>query len=583
MKPGVPVNYISEPLADSAFNRQILLRVMKMDNLDSRNEPNPDGRFDFIDGTTINPRDGRVFFTQVEPFGKDLQYTIMGGDTSSGNTVQGKIADKYIFEELYDSTQTKARQISKKNKFFLAGEFESSSSSEIQLNAMNVPQGSVKVSSGGIALVEGQDYTVDYTLGRVKILNQGLIESGAPLSVSLENNALFNLQTKSLIGTHLDYKFSDNFNVGGTVMHLTERPLTQKVNVGDEPISNTIWGLNTSYRTDSRMLTKWIDKLPLIETKENSSISVDAEFAQMIPGQAKIIGEGGVAYIDDFEGTETTVELKTIQSWFLSSTPRKFRNSGLLNNLSYGYGRSKLAWYTIDPLFTRNESRTPKNITEEEQNDPYVREVLETEIYKNRESGTGFQNTLMIMNLSYYPEERGPYNFDPTLTSEYKLPLPRTRWGGIMREIQTSDFETSNIEYIEFWLMDPFVKDSTSSGGDLFFNLGEISEDVLKDSRKSFENGLPTSDSIARVDTNSVWGRVPTTQSIVNSFDSDPNNRELQDVGMDGMNDDQEREKYNSFVNSYTPGSRHGKRSIPTLQGMISFISWPRNMTIQPV
>ncbi len=134
---------------------------------------------------------------------------------------------------------------------------------------MNVPQGSVKVSSGGIALVEGQDYTVDYTLGRVKILNQGLIESGAPLSVSLENNALFNLQTKTLIGTHLDYKFSDNFNVGGTIMHLTERPLTQKVNVGDEPISNTIWGLNTSYRTDSRMLTKWIDKLPLIETKEN--------------------------------------------------------------------------------------------------------------------------------------------------------------------------------------------------------------------------------------------------------------------------------------------------------------------------
>ena len=170
---GVPVNYISEPLADSAFNRQILLRVLKMDNLDSRNEPNPDGRFDFIDGTTINPRDGRVFFTQVEPFGKDLQYTIMGGDTSASNTVQGKIADKYIFEELYDSTQTKARQISKKNKFFLAGEYESSSSSEIQLNAMNVPQGSVKVSSGGIALVEGQDYTVDYTLGRVKDTESG--------------------------------------------------------------------------------------------------------------------------------------------------------------------------------------------------------------------------------------------------------------------------------------------------------------------------------------------------------------------------------------------------------------------------
>ena len=159
------------------------------------------------------------------------------------------------------------------------------------------------------------------------------MQSGAPLSISLENNALFNLQTKTLLGTHLDYKFSDNFNVGATVMNLTERPLTQKVNMGDEPISNTIWGLNTNYRTESRLLTKLIDKLPLIETKETSSISFDAEFAHLIPGQAKIIGEGGVAYIDDFEGTETTIELKTIQSWFLSSTPRRFPNSGALNDL----------------------------------------------------------------------------------------------------------------------------------------------------------------------------------------------------------------------------------------------------------
>jgi cell surface protein SprA len=542
---GVPVNYIVEDQADSSFNRKILLRVLKMDNLDSRNEPSPDGRFDFIEGTTITSRDGRIFFTQTEPFGVDLRQTITGGDST-----KNAIANKYVFEELYDSTQTKARQISKKNKFFLSGTYQATSGSEIQLNAMNIPQGSVKVSSGGISLVEGQDYTVDYTLGRVKIINQGLIQSGSPLSVSLENNALFNLQTKTLLGTHLEYKFSDNFNVGATLMKLTERPLTQKVNMGDEPISNTIWGLNTNYRTESRLLTKLIDKLPLIETKETSSISFDAEFAQLIPGQAKIIGKGGIAYIDDFEGTETTIELKTMQSWFLSSTPRKFPFSGALNDLRYGYNRSKLAWYTIDPLFTRNDSRTPDGIDEEEQNDPFVREVLETELFKNRQSGTGFQNTLLVMNLAYFPEERGPYNFDPSLTPEGKLPNPQNRWGGIMREIQTSDFETSNIEYIEFWLMDPFIRDSLQSGGDLYFNLGEISEDVLKDSRKFFENGLPTTDSLVRVDSSTVWGRVPTIQSIVNSFDSDPQNREKQDVGLDGLSDAEERIKFKSWLNT---------------------------------
>jgi len=547
---GVPVNYIAEPGADSAFNRKILLRVMKMDQLDSRNEPNPDGRFDFVEGTTITTRDGRIFFTQVEPFGSDLRKTIIGNDPS-----RNPIANKYVFEELYDSTQTKARQISKKNKFFLAGSYQASSGSEIQLNAMNVPQGSVKVSSGGLTLVENQDYTVDYTLGRVKIINQGLIESGAPISVSLENNALFNMQTKTLVGTHLEYKFSDNFNLGGTLMRLSERPLTQKVNIGDEPIANTIWGLNTSYRTESNLITKYLDKLPLIETKEKSSLSVEAEFAQLIPGQAKIIGEGGVAYIDDFEGTETTVELKTIQSWFLASTPRRVPFSGNLNDLQYGYNRAKLAWYSIDPLFTRDESRTPDNVTEEEQSDPFVREVLETEIFKNRESGTGFQNTLLVMNMAYYPQERGPYNFDPSLSPQGTLTNPQKRWGGIMRELQTSDFETSNIEYIEFWLMDPFVKDSLHPGGDLYINLGDISEDVLKDSRKSFENGLPTADTLTRVDSNTVWGLVPTIQSIVNSFDSDPGNRVKQDVGLDGLNDDQERVKFAPYLSTLPQGT----------------------------
>lgn len=550
---GVPVNYIVENGADSSFNRKILLRVMKMDNLDSRNElQNPDGRFDFIEKRTITARDGRIFFTQTEPFGSDLRKTITGG---SNAVAINNIANKYVFEELYDSTQTKARQLSRKNKFFMAGSYQAASGSEIQLNAMNIPPNSVKVSSGGITLQEGVDYSVDYALGRVKIINQGILQSGTPLSISLENNALFNLQTKTLLGTHFDYKFSDNFNLGATVMNLTERPLTQKVNMGDEPISNTIWGLNTNYRTESRLLTKLIDKLPLIETKEMSTIAFDAEFAHLVPGQAKIIGKGGIAYIDDFEGTETTIELKTVQSWFLSSTPRRFPNSGTHNNLSYGYGRSKLAWYYIDPLFTRDESRTPSIISEEEQNDPFVREVLETEIFKNRESGTGFQNTLMVMNLAYFPEERGPYNFDPSIRDDGRLPNPANRWGGIMRELQTTDFETSNIEYIEFWLMDPFVKDKQHSGGELYFNLGEISEDVLKDSRKFFENGLPTTDSLTRVDSNSVWGRVPTIQSIVNTFDANPNNREMQDVGYDGLSDDDERIKFAPWLNSLNPST----------------------------
>ncbi len=548
---GVPMNYISDGQTSPEFNKQILLKVMNLDNLDSRNEPNPDGLFDYIEGTTINSSNGRIIFTQLEPFGTDLRDAIIGNDPG-----RNSVADKYVFEELYDSTQTKAQQIAEKNKFFLAGTYQSSSSSEIQLNAMNVPRGSVKVSSGGIQLTEGIDYTVDYTLGRVRILNQGLLESGTPLKISLENNALFNLQTKTLVGTHLDYKISDNFNIGGTLLNLTERPLTQKVNMGDEPISNTIWGLNTSYRTESLFLTNLIDKLPLIETKEVSSISIDAEFAHLIPGQAKAIGKGGVAYIDDFEGTETTIEMKSMPSWVLASTPNEFNEGKLINDRAYNFNRAKLAWYVIDPLFTRRGSRTPEHLSDEEITNNFVREVKETEIYKEKQSGTGFESPISILNLAYFPDEKGPYNYDvaPGIFSagvnpQGKLNNPETRWGGIMREIQTNDFETSNVEYIEFWLMDPFFADTigVSAGGDLYFNLGEISEDILRDSRKTFENGLPVSDSVTLVDT-TVWGRVPRVQSIVNDFNTDPQTRKYQDVGLDGLSDEDERSFFASYL-----------------------------------
>jgi cell surface protein SprA len=541
---GVPVNYINDPRVsgNQDFYNKILLRVLNLDNLDTKKEPNPDGLFDYIEGVTINSSNGRVIFPVLEPFGSDLRKIINNS----------QVADDYTFEELYDSTQTKAKQIAEKNKFFLAGTYQSSSSSEIQLNAMNIPRGSVKVTAGGIQLQEGIDYTVDYVLGRVKILNQGYLESGTPLRVSLESNALFNLQTKTLVGTHLDYKISDNFNIGGTLLNLTERPLTQKVNMGEEPISNTIWGLNTSYRTESHLLTSLIDKLPLIETKEVSNIVLDAEFAHLIPGQASAIGKGGVAYIDDFEGTETTIEMKSLAAWVMSSAPRGqglFPEADLNDDLRYGYNRAKIAWYVIDPLFTRKTGRTPKHLTDDDVEGPFVREVKETEIYTNKESGTGFDSPISILNVAFYPRDKGPYNYDTDINSEGKLNNPRNRWGGIMREIQTSDFETSNVEYIEFWLMDPYVLDSTHAGGDLYFNLGEISEDILRDSRKTFENGLPISatDTLTLVDY-TVWGRIPRTQSIVNAFNTDPETREYQDVGLDGLGDNAERSYFNSYV-----------------------------------
>ncbi|MCY1635390.1 T9SS outer membrane translocon Sov/SprA [Marinifilum sp. D737] len=544
---GTKVNYLPE----GDIKNEILLKVMNLDRLNSQLDPGSDGMFDFINGITIYSNNGRVIFPIIEPFGSYLRGKI-GNDA---------IANKYVFDELYEKTQNEAQQIAEKNKYSLKGSYKSSSSSEISLNALNVQPGSVRVKAGGRELVENIDYTVDYTLGRVKIINQSLLESNTPISIESENNSLFNIQTKTLLGVQMDYQVNDNFNLGATVMHLSEQPLTQKVNIGDEPISNTIWGLNGSYQTESMFLTRMIDKIPFIETKEPSKISVEGEFAQLRPGHNKSIGSSGTAYIDDFEGTQTSIDMKSLSSWVLASTPQNndalFPEGNLSSDLAYGFNRAKLAWYVIDPLFLRNNSATPGHIKadKEQQSNHFVREIFEEEIWPNKERASGVPTNISVLNLAYYPDEKGPYNYDVDghagvsqgMNPDGTLEAPETRWGGIMRRIETNDFEAANIAYIEFWMMDPFVYDKTHKGGDLYFNLGNVSEDILRDSRKSFENGLPTNEDLSLVD-NTVWGRVPKIQSQVIAFDNNTNARKYQDVGLDGLNSEEEVSFFDEYI-----------------------------------
>jgi len=545
-KTGNSVNYIPEgSLAD-----KILLQVMGLDVLNSQNDRESDGFFDFIDGVTVMADRGKIVFPEIEPFGSHLKKMI----------VDPKLAAKYVFQELYDSTQTAARQMAEKNKFKLTGQYSSQGGSVIRLNASSIPQGSVKVTAGGVPLVENTDYTVDYNMGTVTIINAALIESQTPIQVSLENNQFFGFQTKTLVGAHLDYKVSNNFDIGATILHLTERPYTQKVNFGEEPISNTIWGLNTSYKTESQLLTKIIDKIPLLNTKTPSSISFFGEFANLIPGHSKAISSAGNSYIDDFEASEIPLDLKSFNAWTISSVPQgqdqMFPEARFNNNLVSGFNRAKLAWYVIDPLFLRNGSSTPEYIRQHPitQSSHFVREIYETEIFPFKESPSGIPTNLTVLNLAYYPSERGPYNYDTDpsalsfgLNPSGLLNNPKSRWGGIMREVLTSDFETANIQYIKFWVMDPFVENPDQEGGDLYIDLGNISEDILRDSRKSFENGLPSSPEVKNVDT-TAWGRVPTVQAVVHAFDNDPNARLYQDVGLDGLMDQDEQSFFSKYL-----------------------------------
>ena len=541
---GVYLSYIPE----QQVKEQPIIRVLGADRLDNNNKAHSNGYFDYVEGYTIS--NGRVFIPKVEPFGSYMRdYLVKRG-------VAADKAEKYAFTELYDSTKTVAKQIAEKNKYQIVGQFKGSAANVISLDAYNVPQGSVVVTAGGITLKEGTDYSVDYSAGEVTILNQSIIDAGTAVNVSLESNTDYGQTRKTMFGLNWEYDFTKNFQLSGTIQHLSEQALTTKVSMGSEPLKNTLWGINLNWRKESQWLTNVLDKIPFLHLTQPSQISFTGEFAQLIAGEAGGT-QDNASYIDDFEGTKTTIDVTTPTSWFISSVPSlNFKDDySDKTGLSSGFHRSRLAWYTIDPLFTRRgSSLTPGHIKGDlkQLSNHYVREVYTKELFPLRDQSSyqGATNTLNVLNLAYYPSEPGPYNFNVTdLQADGTLQNPQRNWGGMMRKLDTNDFEQANIEYIEFWMLDPFIysreeADAADYGGDFYINLGEVSEDILRDGKKFYESGMPVDGSKSY--TYTQWGKIPTQSTVTYAFATTSGSRALQDVGFNGLTDAEEQEFYKS-------------------------------------
>lgn len=530
-------------LPESELKSTPLLRILNLDRLDDNNNPHPNGKFDFIDNYTVQASNGRIIFPVVEPFGSHLRKAIGNDD----------IADKYVFQELYDSTRVVAKRIADKDKFMLMGQYSGTSSNVINLGSYNIPRGSVIVTAGGVTLEENSDYTVDYSMGTVTIINQSIIDAGTSVNVQLESNTEYSMQRKTMAGLNWMYNFSNDLQMGGTFMHLNEKPLTSKVTMGSEPLVNTMYGLNINWRHESQALTNLIDMIPFVNATKPSSINFKAEMAALQSEVSDKV-QGQASYIDDFEAAESGISVSQPSAWSLSAVPKGMKGFGKTGQIESGYNRALLNWFYIDPLFTRrNSPLTPAHIkTDLDQlSNHYVREIYERELYPNKESTSSESTTLPILNLAYYPSERGPYNLNPDLDSEGRLSNPQDNWAGIMRRLTTTDFEAANIEYIEFWMLDPFIYNPGSAGGDMYLNLGEVSEDVLLDGKKFYENGMPVDGDTAKW-TRTVWGKVPTGKSLVYAFDNtNADARALQDVGLNGLTSEEERSwpAYASYLN----------------------------------
>ncbi len=517
--------FLSGPAKNKRF-----LNIFNLDKLNANNQSTTnnlgDGFFDFLPGFTINPTTGKILFTQVEPFGSNLQ-SVLSADVDA--------TKEYVFSELYSKQKIEAKSSPLANRYFFDGKYKGDAADGISLGAINVPKGSVKVTANGQDLVEGSDYIVDYQLGRVTIINQVLKNSKTPISVSTENNALFNLQKKNFFGLNIEHKFSEDFILGATIANYGERPLTQKAQYGTESVSNTMAGMNVMWKTDAPFLSRLADKIPFARTEGKSSIQLNAEAAYLIPGTKNTIQDQ--SYIDDFETSQSKINLKSAFGWRLASTPQSnplFPNGNALNSLQYGHQRGLLSWYEIDPNFY---SINKENISADALLKNKSRRVQLNEIYTNLQQDVNTPSYLSTFDISYYPQERGPYNFNTALE------LPQSRWAGLSTALNVTNFESANIQYLEFWMMDPF-SDGDTSNGELVVHLGNVSEDVLYDNQLLYENGLPSSNTTNTVE-NTNWGSQPTQLPILYSFTTQGAERDQQDIGYDGLGDAAELAKFN--------------------------------------
>ncbi len=575
-----PLNYISQvgttPLPVGVAETP-LLKVFNVDKLNYNNDPQAggDGFFDFLPGLTVDQQNGRLIFTTVEPFGNHLFTKLKTAATTENYYGDpNNIADynenqkKYVFRSMYTSTQAGALQDADKNKFQLRGRFKSSGGDGIPIGAYNVPRGSVVVTAGGRVLVEGIDYSVNYQAGRVQILDPSLSASNTPIQVSVENNATFGQQTRRFMGVNVEHKFSDKFLVGATLLKMTERPFTQKSNYGQESVNNTIYGLNTNFSTEVPFFTRLVNKLPNVDTDVVSNFSLRGEIAYLKPDSPKADQFNGEAtiYIDDFEGSQTNIDMRSASSWSLSSVPRvpetivtpiDYDFGQSIIDIGSGYKRAKLNWYSIDPSIYVS---TPGDVGQDGISLNSTRRIFSRELFPNLDFSIGQSTVINTLDLSYYPKERGPYNFSPFAVNTNILSSPEANFGGIMRPINSTNFEQSNVEYIQFWVLDPYYPLNSpgvtdpSNIGKIYFNLGEISEDILKDSHKQYENGLPEANSTQNT-VPTDWGRVPSSQSLIYAFDTNGANRTAQDVGFDGLNDAAEAVKFPAYANQPDPAA----------------------------
>lgn len=411
-----------------------LLELFGLDKTDATGTGGPDGAFDWNPGITIYPSTGEIIFPVLEPFDDNFP---------------SELPDSLKFNLVYDTTKTFAQQDRSKDKFTITGEFSASVSSTFSIG-FNVVENSVRVTLNGQQLKEGIDYIVDYNIGQITIRNDAALVPGADLKISYEQNDLFQLASKTLIGLRGIYEFSKNTKLGFSFLNLNQKTLSDKVRIGEEPLNNSIYGVDFETRLDLPFVTKALDQI--ISTRANSSWDLKGEAAYINPdpntkkSTIESDEKQSIAYIDDFEGAKRIIPISVgYSSWKDLSVPIDTTFNALEDLMAY---KGKAFWFNILPSDVIVEQIWPKK--------QVARENAQ----------------ITALDFVYRPYMRGMYNMYPRIDED-----PRQNWGGMMKILSTTanNLVEENIEFIELWAKIITAPEDAK----LYIDIGRISEDVI--------------------------------------------------------------------------------------------------------
>ena len=547
--PGSPAATVVPELNDN--RRQTLLQLLGLDRLNTDGAERPDDLFDYLANFTIKPAKGELIFPSLEPFGSHIEDIIDGLNIPESQKQARK--NKYAYAGLYTQKKELAARQSQFDVYRIRGSYKGAVQDFYDLRAFSgLVEGSVVVTSGGNRLTENTDFVVDYQGSTVTIINDAYLIGGRDILIDWEENSFFNIQTKTLLGARLDYLVSDELAFGSTLFSLSQKSPIDKYRIGEEPISNTIWGLDGQLNIEPLWLTRAVDALPFIQTRAPSHIRISGEFAQLRPGAnptpafeksreaLQDIGQDfegdelrGISYLDDFEGFENTYSLRQAGGWRVASAPDSIGvvpddfSGGASDSLRTNW-RAVMGWYslhqnTLQDLIGRN--------VECASIDNAICPVNIREVLPNKDTSGDNNPVFQPLDVYFTPHQRGPYNYTRDLRGF--LEKPQNTWAGMVQRLPEgyTDFSTKNIEFVEF-----IVKVFPEAGGrvhrdaKLFVDLGSISEDVLPNGLLNTEDGLTlASASLRDLD---AWGR---TASGTQNVTIDVEGQRTEDLGLDGL------------------------------------------------